>query len=157
MTLPLGLVVALDVTWVVGASVLVGASAPHWPDSWVDRDRFPVCRWPGESVRLYRRLGVRRLTPRLPEGGASFGGRSKAAMGGASLADLRRHLGEVRRAEWVHWWSIALSVVLVLFSPLWLAAAFVLAVALGNLPFLLVLRNNRLRIARAVERRTASR
>ena len=148
--------ILVDVAWIVGSSVAVGATAPRWPDAWVSRDRFPVCRWPGESTQLYRSLGVSGLTSRLPEGGSSFGGRSKSVMGGSSVTDLRRHLAEVRRAEWVHWWSIALSVVIVLFNPLWLAAAFVLAVVLGNLPFLLVLRNNRLRIARAVERRAAS-
>ena len=52
--------------------------------------------------------------------------------------------------------NAALSVVIGLFNPLWLTVAFVVAVALGNLPFLLVLRNNRLRIARAVEWRAAS-
>ncbi|MFN8173197.1 MAG: hypothetical protein U0R65_15200 [Candidatus Nanopelagicales bacterium] len=147
--------ILVDVAWIVGSSVAVGATAPRWPAAWVSRDRFPVCRWPGESPQLYRRLGVSRFASRLPEGGASFGGRSKAAMGGSSVADLRQHLAEVRRAEWVHWWSIALSVVIVLFNPLWLTVAFVVAVALGNLPFLLVLRNNRLRIARAVEWRAA--
>jgi len=156
VTLPLGALIAIDVAWVVGSSIAVGATAPHWPASWVGRDRFPVCRWPGESVRFYRRVGVVRLAARLPEGGSWLGGRSKSRLPGPTDIDLRAHLSELRRAEWVHWWSVALSLVLLVWNPWWLAAVFVLAATLGNLPFLVTLRNNRLRISAVIERRGRS-
>ena len=38
------------------------------------------------------------------------------------------------------------------FNPWWLALAFVIAVTAGNLPFILVLRNNRVRINRIIDR-----
>lgn len=148
------MLVVVDVVWIVGASVAVGAWAPHWPDRWVDRDRFPVCRWPGESVGTYRRLGLRRVERRLPEGGAWFGGRDKSRMTGISGVDLRAHLCEVRRAEWVHWASIGCTALLVLVNPWWIWAPLLLAVVLGNLPCLLVLRRNRLRLGFALSRRT---
>lgn len=147
--------VAVDIAWIVGFSVAVGAWAPHWPDSWLKRDRFPVCRLPGESVDGYRRLGVRRLARRVPEAGELFGGQSKSRLRGTSTDDLTAYLVEVRRAEWVHVWSVAGTLVLFAFNPWWLALAFVLAVLAGNLPFLLVLRNNRLRITEVVGRRGA--
>ncbi len=147
--------IAVDVIWIVGISVAVGAWAPHWPDSWLSRDRFPVCRLPGESVEGYRRLGVRRLAHLLPEGGAIFGGESKTHLRGSGREDLTDYLVEVRRAEWVHVWSIVASLALFAFNLWWVALALVLAVVAGNLPFLLVLRQNRLRISRIVDRRSA--
>lgn len=153
MTAPPVTLIVVDIAWIVGSSVVVGAWAPRWPASWVDRDRFPVCRWLGETTAHYRAIGVRAFAHRLPEGGASFGGQSKAYMRGLTVEDLRAHACEIRRAEWVHWWSIACSLVLFWFNPWRLAAAFVLVVTLGNLPCLLVLRHNRLRITTAIERR----
>jgi len=89
---------------------------------------------------------------RLPELGGTFGGESKAQLPGTTHDHLVDYLREVRRAEWVHWLSIAGSFVLLLFNPWWLALAFVIVVTAGNLPFLLVLRNNRLRIRRIIDK-----
>jgi hypothetical protein len=147
--------VALDIVVVVAISIGVGAWAPRWPDAWLGHDTFPLTRMPGESVERYRRLGVPRLARRLPELGATFGGDSKSTLPGVTADALRTYLREVRRAEWVHWLSVAGSVVLFAFNPWWLALAFVIAVLVGNLPFILVLRNNRLRITRILDRTVA--
>ncbi len=146
------MLVLVDILVVVSLSVGVGASAPRWPDSWLGNDTFPLARWPWETAGFYRRLGVAQFARRLPEMGARFGGRSKAALPGTSASQLAGYLREVRRAEWVHWWSIALSFILILFNPWWLALAFVAVVTLGNLPFILVLRNNRFRLQRIIDR-----
>ena len=147
------LLVVIDIVVVVGISVGVGAWAPRWPDSWLGHDTFPLTRMPWETPRFFRRLGVPRLARRLPELGATFGGASKSSLPGTGHPDLARYLLEVRRAEWVHWISIAGSLLLVAINPWWLALAFVVAVTLGNLPFVLVLRNNRFRIQRILEGR----
>ena len=144
--------VAIDILVVVVVSIGTGALAPRWPASRLARDVFPLHLWPWESVGFYRRLGVPRLARRLPELGATFGGESKSQLPGSSSADMTAYLREVRRAEWVHWVSVASPVVLFLFNPWWLALAFVLVVTAGNLPFIAVLRNNRLRIQRIIDR-----
>jgi hypothetical protein len=146
------LLVVVDIVVVVGISIGVGAWAPRWPSSWLGHDTFPLARMPWESVGFYRRIGVARLARRLPELGAAFGGESKGQLPGSAPSDLARYLPEVRRAEWVHWLSIAGSFVLFAFNPWWLALAFVVAVTLGNLPFILVLRNNRFRIQRILDK-----
>jgi Glycosyl-4,4'-diaponeurosporenoate acyltransferase len=147
-----GWLVVIDIAVIVGASVGFGAVAPRWPDRWLEQDRFPLTLLPWETPRFYRRLGVVGLARRLPEWGAAFGGESKARLPGTGRAELASYLREVRRAEWVHWLSIAASVVLLAFNPWWLAVAFVVAVAAGNTPFILILRNNRVRIRRIIGR-----
>jgi len=144
--------VAIDIVLVVLVSIGTGAVAPRWPDSWLTRDVLPLRLWTWESVAFYRRLGVPRLARRLPELGATFGGESKSQLPGVSSTDLEAYLREVRRAEWVHWASVASPLVLFLFNPWGLALAFVIVVAAGNLPFIAVLRNNRLRIQRIIDR-----
>ncbi len=137
---------------VVVLSVLIGASAPRWPDRWLRSDPFPLRRLPWESPTFFRRLGIAQWTQRLPELGSLFGGESKSALPGTDRESLQRYLIEARRAEWVHWGSILSSLVLFAFNPWWLALAFVLAVSVGNLPFLLIVRNNRFRIQRILDR-----
>ncbi len=149
------LLVLLDIVFVAGVSIGVGATAPRWPDAWLDRDPFPLRLAPWESVRWYRRVGVSRLAGWLPELGATFGGRSKSALPGRSRVDLVGYVREVRRAEWVHWISMATPIVLFAVNPWWLALAFLIVVIGVNAPFILILRNNRLRILRILERHPA--
>jgi hypothetical protein len=144
--------IAIDVIWVAGASVLTGALAPRWPSRWLARDRVPLTLRPWETTATYRRLGVPGLARRLPELGSAFGGRSKSSLPGTSPADLGSYLVEVRRAEWVHWISIGTVLPLFLFNPWWLALAFGLGAAGGNAPFIVVLRHNRLRILRIIDK-----
>ena len=144
--------VVVDIVVVVTASIGVGAWAPRWPASWLGHDTFPLTRMPWESPAFFRRLGVPALSRRLPELGSTFGGESKAALPGLAADDLAAYLREVRRAEWVHWLSIAVTLVLLAFNPLWLALVFIVGVGLGNLPFILVLRNNRFRLLRILDK-----
>jgi hypothetical protein len=146
------LLIVIDILVVAGISIGVGAWAPRWPNSWLRHDPFPLALGAWESVEFYRGLGVPRLARRLPELGGTFGGESKSQLPGTTHDHLTDYLREVRRAEWVHWLSIASSLVLVLFNPWWIALAFVMVVTAGNLPFILVLRNNRLRIRRIIEK-----
>ncbi len=147
---------AVDVLVIVALSVGIGAWAPRWPRRWLERDPFPLRIGPFESTAAYRRLGVAAFARRLPELGELFGGASKSALPGTSTSALADYLIEVRRAEWVHWGSIAGSLVLFAFNPWWLALAFVLVVAAGNLPFIIILRHNRLRLLKVLGRRSPS-
>jgi hypothetical protein len=138
--------IVIDILLVVGWSLVVGWTAPRWPDGWLKSDPFPLHLWPFERVARYRRLGVPALARRLPELGAAFGGASKAMLPGWSASDLRSYVLEVRRAEWVHWLSIAGCLPLALFNPWWLFLPFAAVVIVGNALFLLILRHNRLRL-----------
>jgi len=144
--------VVIDLAVVIAISVAVGAWAPHWPASWLRGDPALLRRLPWESRTYFRTLRVSRWAPRLPELGDIFGGQRKDALPGTSPDDLQSYLVEVRRAEWVHWGSILGSLVLFAFNPWWLAAAFVVIVVMGNSLFLLILRNNRFRIMRILDR-----
>jgi hypothetical protein len=144
--------VVIDIVVVVAVSVGVGATAPRWPVRWLASDPIPLRLWPWESAGFFRSLGVTRLARRLPELGATFGGQSKSILPGTSHADLTAYLTEVRRAEWVHWVSIASALLLFAFNPWGLALVFVVAVTVGNLPFLLTLRNNRRRLLAIISR-----
>ena len=110
-------------------------------------------RQSGERVAFAtgRDHDYRRVLLQLPELGGTFGGQSKDALPGSTTEALETYLVEVRRAEWVHWGSVLGSLLLFTFNPWWLATAFVLAVSLGNLPFLVILRNNRFRIQRILD------
>lgn len=147
----------VDISVIVTLSVIIGASAPRWPERWLRSDVGPLHRLPGETARLYRRIGVSTLIRRLPEMGTLFGGESKSALPGMSVPDLQRYLREDRRAEWVHWGSIAATLVIFAFNPWQLALVLWLLVAAGNLPFIAILRHNRLRILGILERKDAAR
>jgi hypothetical protein len=151
-TSELGRLIAIDIIVVAGLSVLVGALAPRWPARWLARDPIPLRLLPWESPASYARFGVRTITRRLPELGAAFGGSSKSRLPGTSVESLTGYLVEVRRGEWVHWVSIASALVLLAFNPWWLAALFLLAAAGANAPFILILRNNRMRILRIIDK-----
>lgn len=144
--------VVIDIALVIVVSIVAGALAPRWPSRWLQSDPPPLTLMSWETPATYRRLGVPALARRLPELGSLFGGESKAALPGFTPADLQRYLVEVRRGEWVHWVSVATPLLLFTFNPWWLALAFTVAVALGNLPFILILRNNRRRIGAIIDR-----
>jgi hypothetical protein len=145
-------VVVIDVLVVIGMSIGLGALAPRWPDRWLQRDPIPLRLWAWETAAYFRRLGVPSLARRLPELGSAFGGESKAALPGTGIDELNRYLVEVRRGEWVHWGSVASTLLLYLWSPWWLATLLLVGVFAGNLPFILILRNNRRRLLAIVTR-----
>jgi hypothetical protein len=144
--------VVIDVVVVVAVSVGVGATAPRWPERWLASDPIPLRLWPWETGGFFRSLGVTRMARRLPELGATFGGQSKSLLPGTSHVELTAYLTEVRRAEWVHWVSIASPLLLFAFNPWGLALAFLIAGAVGNVPFVLTLRNNRRRLLAIISR-----
>jgi Glycosyl-4,4'-diaponeurosporenoate acyltransferase len=146
------LLVVTDILVILVISIGVGSLAPRWPDSWLDGDPVPLALGRWETPAFYRGLGIARLARRLPELGDTFGGESKSQLPGGTREHLIAYRREVRRAEWVHWASVAGSLLLFAFNPWWLALVFVMAVTAGNLPFILVLRNNRVRITRIIDR-----
>ena len=140
----------VDIAIIAGLSILIGASAPRWPDRWLERNSWVTRPWRWETPRLYRRLGVTRWAARLPEFGRVFGGRSKRNIPGRDLASLQRYLIEVRRAIWVHVLSMFTWVPLVAFNPWWLVTAGAVIAVVVNLPFLMILRGNNARLSRMV-------
>jgi glycosyl-4,4'-diaponeurosporenoate acyltransferase len=144
--------VAIDIVVVVAFSVGVGATAPRWPQRWLASDPIPLRLWPWETADFFRSIGVVRLVRRLPELGTTFGGQSKSILPGSSQVNLTAYLTEVRRAEWVHWASIVSPLLLFAFNPWGLALTFVITVVVGNLPFILILRNNRRRLLAIITR-----
>jgi Glycosyl-4,4'-diaponeurosporenoate acyltransferase len=107
-----------------------------------------LTRW--DRPELYERLGVRHLRGRFPEAGALFGGVSKRrAPDLADAESVRAYLIEVRRAEWVHWLSMACWLPLPLFQPPWLAGALLIPTAAVNGAAQLILRYNKARLSLA--------
>lgn len=148
----MALLIVIDIAVVVTVSIVIGAVAPRVPSAWLASDVGPLRLLPFENAQTYRRWGVPALARRLPELGGLFGGESKATLSGYSAQGLVDYAVEVRRAEWVHWASIVASVIVFAFNPWWVATVFVILVALVNAPFILVLRNNRVRIRGILER-----
>ena len=144
--------IVIDFTCLVIWTGIVGATAPRWPDRWLQSDPFPLRQYRWETVALYRKLGTPWFAKHLPEFGSTFGGESKRTLPGTSVADLQAYLIEVRRAEWVHWMSMISWLPLMFFGPRWVAYLMtVVAIAL-NTPFMLILRFNHLRLLAALKR-----
>ncbi len=126
------------------------------PTRVLDRDRW---LWRERGVErggaLYTRgLKVNRWKHRLPEAGAVFaGGYDKRSLGGRSTAALEHYVRETRRAESAHWAMLACLPVFFTFNP-WYASALLTVYGLVvNVPCIVALRSNRLRIARLLDRR----
>ena len=141
-----------DFAVLVAVIALVGATAPRWPDRWLDVGAWHVPFLPWETSTFYRRIGVAWLSRHMPEAGALFGGESKSALPGHTVQDLHEYYIEVSRAEWVHLGSILGACVLFLFNPWWLALGWVGFAIVANAPFLAILRHNRLRLQSILER-----
>lgn len=144
--------IGADIAIVVGWSLVIGFTAPRWPRRWLERDAGPLRLTGADTVARYRRLGVSRLTTALPEGGAWFGGAAKDRLPGTDTAALEAYLVEVRRAEWVHLLSLLAVIPVLVVGPWWLGVAFAAVVVVVNVPFLLVLRYNRVRLTGILRR-----
>jgi glycosyl-4,4'-diaponeurosporenoate acyltransferase len=140
--------IVIDIFIVVTLSVIIGATAPRWPANWLSRDRGLLRLTTLDTPRGYRRIGIHRFKDKLPELGAIFGGQSKGQLPGSELEQLALYARELRRAEWVHWLSMLTWIPLAFFNPWWLTAAFAIAVIVGNAPFVLIVRYNRMRVLR---------
>lgn len=147
----LGLIV-IDIAVVAGISILTGLFAPRLPDKRLQRDQFLLRMWPWETPMRYRRLRVPWFAARLPELGSAFGGESKSTIPGREAEALHMYVRELRRAEIVHWVSFFTWVPLIFFNPWWLTLAFAVIVITGNALFLMVLRFNRARVVRLLNR-----
>ncbi|MEY2989480.1 MAG: hypothetical protein RLZZ163_396 [Actinomycetota bacterium] len=140
----------IDIAVIAGLSVIIGAIAPRWPDRWFDRDSAVTRPRRFETPQLYRRLGAGRLAARLPEFGDVFGGRSKSSIPGRDLAAVEGYLIEVRRAIWVHTLSLLTWLPLLAFNPWWMSLAGAVLAVVINVPFLIILRGNNVRLSRMV-------
>jgi hypothetical protein len=140
----------IDIAVIAGLSILIGASAPRWPESWLQRDSWITRPRAHESPAFFRRIGAARWAARLPELGSLFGGKSKREIPGRDLVSLEAYRVEVRRAIWVHSLSLLTWIPLVFFNPWWMTLAGLVIAAVINLPFLLILRGNNARSSRMV-------
>jgi len=138
--------IALDILIIVAISLAVGVLAPRWRGAWLSRDMLWLrpARW--ETSTYFRRFPIATWARVLPEWGATFGGQSKRSIPDRDPAAIATYLVELRRAEWVHWISVFSWIPLIFFNPWWLTLAFAVVVTLGNAPFMLILRSNRMRL-----------
>jgi len=146
--------IAIDILVVALISVAVGVSAPHWRGSWLTRDVLALraCAW--ETPAYFRRFPITTWARVLPEWGATFGGQSKRYVPERNPLAISAYLVELRRAEWVHWVSVFSWVPLAFFNPWWLTLIFAVIVIVGNAPFMLILRSNRMRLTSILTRIT---
>ena len=147
--------IAASVVVVIALAICIGASAPRWPKTWLQRDVGPLRFNRFDTRSRYRKIGITKLARRLPELGAVFGGQSKSALPGVTNADLVTYLIEVRRAEWVHWLTLLVWLPLIFFDPWWLTLLFAFIVIAGNTIYIAILRHNRLRLTGILESRQA--
>lgn len=100
--------------------------------------------------RFYERvLRIKRWKDRLPEGGSLFrGGFSKKRLAASDTDYLRLFLVETRRGEWTHWLSIVPAPLFFIWNEPLYGWMMMLYALIANLPFILILRYNRLRLLR---------
>lgn len=144
--------VVIDFIVLVVGTAIVGSMAPRWPNRWLTSDRGPLRLRSVDVPANYRRVHVQWLTATMPELGAACGGTSKKQLPGTDANSLQAYLVEVRRGEWVHWLACLPCIVLFFFNPLWLALLWSLVVVMVNGVFIVILRHNRIRLLRILER-----
>lgn len=108
-----------------------------------------------EGGALYNRLfRIKRWKERLPEAGALFaGGVSKRELQGRSAEKLQLLVAETRRAELTHWLPVLFSLSFFAWNPVNVAAWMPVIGFVGNVPFIMVQRHLRPRLAALAERR----
>ncbi len=153
---PAVLVVVDVLAWAVfhsATGIAVHLAPQPWftHDTWLTRPR----RWE-RGGRAYERLGIRRWKDRLPEaGGLLRGGISKRRIPTLADGGLARLAVETRRAEWGHVLCAACGPLFVLWNPWGIAVVMVVYGVAVDAPFAAVQRYNRLRVTRALGRRTS--
>lgn len=109
-----------------------------------------------DDGRVYRRLGIRRWKDRLPEAGRFYaGGFSKRHLEDHNPAYLQRFILETSRAEFSHWLTWALALTFFAWNPWPIGVAMLMYGAATNLPFIVIQRYNRPRLARTLRARRA--
>lgn len=118
-------------------------------DTWLTRTRS----WEVRGRWYDRRLRVRVWKDRLPEAGALFaGGLAKDRLTSFELSHLERFAGETRRAEWVHWANIVFGTSFVFWTEPLVAVIMSIFGLVVHLPFVVIQRYNRARLAYVIER-----
>jgi len=138
----------IDIAVIAGLSVAIGATAPRWPDRWLMRDSWLTRPRRLETPSFFRALRAPQLANALPEFGTMFGGESKRTIPGRDVGSLQRYLLEVRRAIWVHVFSMFTWLPLLAFNPWGMTLAGAVIAVVINVPFLIVLRGNNARLSR---------
>jgi len=138
----------------IGWSVCIGIVAPRLPVRWFERSG---CGVSGTEARFEEALGVRYWKRFLPDAGGWFSkdGRKDDHIRNSAEA-LRRFAAETRRAELVHWCSLAIVPTFFLWCPRWVAGVLAGIGLLVNAPCLLALRYNRRRVILVLHRRAAA-
>ena len=128
-------------------SVGIGLTAPHWPASWLDRDRGPLHLTRFDTQARYERLGVKWWKRRFPDGGDWAGGESKSRLPRLDdQAQVQRYIVETRRAEWVHWLANLSVLPILLFAQWWIFLVFLIITIIVNAIPIMIVRYNRLRL-----------
>ncbi|MFN0026107.1 MAG: hypothetical protein ACKV2O_02810 [Acidimicrobiales bacterium] len=141
------LVLVNAVLW-LGLSILIGMVAARLPDRCFARERWltRVRAFEQDGRFWKRRLRIHRWKDRLPEAGATFGGRSKRRC--PARDQLLVAVIDTRRAELVHWVLLACGPLFALWNPASLTLAMLAFAMVANLPCLVVQRYNRARMCR---------
>lgn len=144
---PAYLAILADAAVWAGWSVVVGLIGARWSDERVGRDG-PLTKLRRAEIDgdLYRRLGIRRWKPWLPDAGKFGGGRRKILEHRLDRRSWTTLAGETRRAERVHWLIIAGLPVTALWSRGLLLAAMVVYALVANGPCIAAQRYNRSRL-----------
>ncbi|MEZ4703659.1 MAG: hypothetical protein R3A11_00385 [Bdellovibrionota bacterium] len=120
----------------------------HWFEgSVLPTNASQVCRW-YEKVFF-----VRSWKDKLPEGATILGqGFAKATLIDRSHSYLERYRSECLRGERAHWTMIGSTGIFVLWNPLWAILVMVGYALVSNLPCIISLHYNRLRMGRLLKK-----
>jgi glycosyl-4,4'-diaponeurosporenoate acyltransferase len=155
LVMPAGLTIAVDiVAWGV-FHALTGYAAYRLHDDRLGRDGWLLAerRFEDRGRWYRRRLRIHRWKDRLPEAGGLFaGGMSKRELPAHDMEGLQLFARETRRAELAHWWAMSCGPIFVLWNPPLASALLVAYGIVVNLPFVVIQRYNRFRIAAVIER-----
>ena len=128
------------------------------PRRWFSADAWPYrCRRWEQGGRVYKKLGVQHWKDRVPDMSRLLKDmRPKQLQGTVRDGDLTALLQETCVAELVHWVLILLSPVTCLLWPgVGGAAICAFSILLLNLPFIIIQRYNRPKLAALLARRQA--
>lgn len=108
-----------------------------------------------EEGRIYQRLvRVKRWKAWLPEAGNAFrGGFDKRRLAGTDEPNLERYMQETRRAETGHWMTLAIAPLFFAWNPPRAGVVMMVYALVINVPCIVALRYNRLRLDRIIRLR----
>lgn len=105
--------------------------------------------WENEGEFWEQKTGVKEWKDRLPDGASLFGmGYKKKHLAAKSQADYPKFILETKRAELTHWMILLPVPLFFLWNPLWAAWLNFLYALVINVPFIIIQRYNRPRLAR---------